>query len=175
MKASERENGTTTGMARVSQLLAAARDTTAKVTYCWAATLSEDGGINVRLMGPIPGISGEEDWTVWFVTQRSSRKVADIQRGGLLTLRYQHHPDHAYVTLTGRAALVEDRAEIRRRWSERWRLHFLGGPDDPDVAFVRVTVDRIELCVPDVTPEPFGSRYSVVRRDAQRRWELVSD
>jgi hypothetical protein len=28
-------------------------------------------------------LPGEEDWTIWFVTRRSSRKAADIQRAGL--------------------------------------------------------------------------------------------
>jgi general stress protein 26 len=53
------------------------------------------------------------------VTRRSSRKAADIQRAGLLTLGYQYHPDRAYVALIGGAALIEDRSEIRRRWLEK--------------------------------------------------------
>ena len=165
----------TTSMARVDQLLAAARAIKTKVADCWCATLSEDGGVNVRVVGPIRGVSGQEDWTVWFLTRRSSRKAADIRRNGRLSLGYQHHPDRAYVTLIGRAALIEDKDEIRSRWIEGWRLHFPGGPDDPDIVFVKVDVDRIELCVQGVTPEPFGTRHSAVARDAQRRWTVVSD
>jgi general stress protein 26 len=105
--------------------------------------------------------------------------VADIRRAGRLTLGYQHHPDRAalvdYVALIGRAALVEDRSEIRDRWIEKWRVYFPGGPDDPDTIFVRLNVDRIELCVRGVTPEPFGSRHSVVERGAERSWKIVSD
>jgi general stress protein 26 len=167
-----------TSIARVDRLLTAARDTMARVTYCWAATPSEDGGVNVRVVGPIPGVSGEEDLTIWFVTSDGSRKAADIRRAGRLTLGYQHHPDRGpddYVALVGRAALVEDRSEIRDRWLEKWRLFFPGGPDDPDVIFVRMNVDRIELCVRDVTPEPFGSRYSAIERGDDRSWKIVSD
>lgn len=168
-------NVPTTSMARVDQLLAAAGAIKAKVADCWCVTLSEDGGVNVRVVGPIPGVSGEEDWTVWFVTRRSSRKAADIRRCGRLSLGYQHHPDRACVALIGRAALIEDKEEIRSRWIEGWRLYFPGGPDDPDIVLVRVDVDRIELCVQGVTPEPFGTRHSAVARDAQRRWRVVSD
>ena len=160
---------------RVARLLTAARETIAEVTYCWAATPSEDGGVNVRLVGPIPGVPGEEDWTVWIVTGRRSRKAADIRRAGRLTLGYQHHPDHAYVALIGSAALFDDRNEIHRRWRERWRLYFPGGPDDPDMIFVRMNVGRIELCVPGVSPEPFGSRPSVIERGEDRSWTIVSD
>jgi hypothetical protein len=40
---------------------------------------------------------------------------------------------------------------------------------------VRMNVDRIELCVRGVTPEPFGSRYSVIERGDDRSWKVVSD
>jgi general stress protein 26 len=165
---------TITSMARVDRLLTAARDTMARVTYCWAATLSGDGGVNLRLVGPIPGVSGEEDWTIWFVTSGGSRKAADIRRAGRLTLGYQHAPDD-YVALICRAALVEDRSEIRGRWLERWRLYFPAGPDDPDTIFVRMNVERIELCVRGATAEPFGSRHSVIERGDGRSWKIVSD
>jgi general stress protein 26 len=158
---------------QVDRLLAAARATMAKVNDCWAATPSEDGGVSVRVVGPILPVHGEEDWTIWFATRRSSRKAAEIRRAGRVTLGYQYHPDRAYVALIGRAVLVEDRSEIRGRWLENWRVYFPGGPDNPDTIFVRISVDRIELCVPGITPEPFGSRYSVVERDAERRWNVA--
>ncbi len=164
-----------TGMARVDLLLTAARNAIAEVPYCWAATPSGDGGVNVRLVGPIPGVPGEEDWTIWLLTGRSSRKAAEIQRAGLLTLGYQRHVDDAYVALSGRALLIEDRSEIRSRWIERWRVFFSGGADDPDAVFVRMNVDRIELCVRGVTAEPFGSRYSVIERGDDRGWRVVPD
>lgn len=46
-----------TSMARLERLLGAARDTMARVTYCWAATPSGDGGVNLRVVGPIPQVS----------------------------------------------------------------------------------------------------------------------
>jgi hypothetical protein len=98
----------------------------------------------------------------------------DIRRSGLLTLGYQHHPDRAYVALIGGAA-HRRQMRNRRRWIEKWRLFFPGGPGDPDTIFVRMNVDRIELCVRGVTPEPFGSRPSVIERGDDRTWKVVSD
>jgi general stress protein 26 len=164
-----------TSVARVDLLLAAALKTIAEVPYCWAATPSADGGANVRLVGPIPGVPGEEDWTIWLLTERSSRKAAEIQRAGLLTLGYQRHVDNACVALSGKASLIEDRSEIRSRWIERWRVFFSGGPDDPNAVFVRMNVDRIELCIGGVTAEPFGLRYSVIERGDDRGWRVVCD
>ena len=160
----------------VERLLAAARETMAKVQDCWLATPSQDGGISARVVVPIPPVPGEEDWTIWFATHGSSRKAAEIRRAGRLTIGYQHHPDRAYVSLQGRAALIEDRSTVRKHWNEeRFRLYFPGGPEDPKTIFVRISVDRIELCVNGVTPDPFGSRYSAIERDADRLWKIVSN
>jgi general stress protein 26 len=159
----------------VDRLLAAARETMARVKDCWLATPAESGGVSVRVVSPIPGVSGEEDWTIWFATKRSSRKAAEIRRAGRLTLGYQYHPDRAYVSLLGPAVLIEDRSAIRDRWSEGFRPYFPGGPENPDTIFVRVNVDRIELCVSGFTPEPFGSRHSVIERDGDRLWKIVSN
>jgi general stress protein 26 len=159
----------------VERLLAAAQATMAKVRDCWLATAAQGGGVSVRVVSPIPGVFREEDWTIWFVTRRGSRKAAEIELTGRLALGYQYHPDRAYVSALGRAALVDDRSIIRDRWSEKFRPHFPDGPENSDAIFVRVNVDRIELCVRGVSPEPFGSRHSVIERDDERGWKIVSD
>ena len=157
----------------VDRLLAAARETMAKVRDCWLATPAADGGINARVVVPLPGVPGEDDWTIWFGTRSSSRKAQEIRRAGRLTLGYQHHPDRAYVSLQGRATLVEDRSTIRDLWREEFRPFFPQGPEQSEIAFVRIDVDRIELCVNGVTPEPFGSRYSAIERDSHRHWKII--
>jgi hypothetical protein len=70
--------------------------------------------------------------------------------------------------------MVTDRAEIRARWNDGWRLFFPAGPDDPATTIVKFKADRIECCIPGVTPEPFGSRYAVVERDAEGRWKVTT-
>jgi general stress protein 26 len=166
---------TTTASERVHQLLAAARETIGKARYCWAVTASENGGANARPMGRIPGRPGEDEWTVWFLTSGDSRKMAEIQRDPRITITYQQDSDSAYVTLAGTAALVADRSEIRNRWDPRWNVYVSGGAEDPNAVFIRIEVDRIELWVRGVTPEPFGLRGSVLHRDSANRWSVVSD
>jgi general stress protein 26 len=171
---------TTTASERVHQLLAATRETIGKVRYCWAVTVSENGGANARPMGRVLGKPGEDEWTVWFLTSGDSRKMAEIQRDPRITISYQRDSDDSYVALVGRAALVADRSEIRNRWEERWNDSralieaFPGGAEDPNAVFIRIEVDRIELWVRGVTPEPFGLRGSVLHRDSANRWSIVS-
>lgn len=159
---------------RVAALLAAAQRTMVQVNDWWAGTPAADGGVNVRVVAPIPGLPGEDAWTKWFATHGSSRKAQDIRRSGRITLGCQHPPERAYVVLQGRALLVEERAVIHGLWRERMRPYFPGGPDDPDTVFVRIETERIELCVPGSTPEPFGIRYAALERGASG-WRIADE
>lgn len=163
-----------TRVADVEGLLAAARATMAKVTDCWVMTPSASG-VSARVVSPIAIAPDDDDWIISFVTSARSRKATEIERAGCLTLGYQHHPDRSYVVLAGRATRLAERSAIRARWREAWRLYFPGGPEDPDVTIVRLAVDCIEICVPGVSPEPFGSRYAALARDAAGAWTIVSN
>ncbi len=165
---------TETSIADVDRLLAAARETMARVTDCWAATPAANGGVSVRVVVPIPAAPDDADWTICFATSALSRKAREIGRAGRLTLGYQHHPHRSYVALMGRATLVTERAPVRARWREAWQFYLPGGPDDPDTILVRLAADRIELCIPGVSPEPFGKSYAALARDAMGLWRIVS-
>ena len=139
-----------------------------------AETAAADGGVSVRVVAPVPPLDDDGEWTICFVTRRSSRKAAEIGRAGRMALGYQHHPDRAYVVIHGDAALIDDRAEVQKRWRDRYRTHLPGGPLDPDTIFVKIVASRIELCINGVTPEPFGSRHSTLERDREGRWRLAA-
>jgi general stress protein 26 len=159
---------------RVAALLAAAHKTMAKATDWWAATPARDGGVNIRVVVPIPGLPQEDACTKWFVARGSSRKADDIRRSGRITLCCRYSVERAYVVLQGRASVVADRAVVHSRWSERFRTYFPGGPDDPDTALVKAEADRIELCIPGSSPEPFGIRYAALERSAVG-WRIVDE
>jgi general stress protein 26 len=123
-------------------LLQLAREIIAKVPACMAITVDRNGDANARVVNPKPL---SDAWTVRFATHRQSRKSREITQSGRLTLAYQYDPDSAYVTLIGRAAIIEDVAAKTANWgpgSYRW---YPGGPDDPNVVYVDFTADRIEL------------------------------
>ena len=68
-----------------SALLAIARETIAKVPFCFAVTLGKNGEVNARVIQPG---ALRDDRSVWFMTNRRSRKVVEIERAGRLTLAY---------------------------------------------------------------------------------------
>ena len=150
---------------QVERLVAAARDTITEVPFCWVVTVAEDGGANARVVKASPSGAEEDFWTRWFLTPCIGRKVAEIGRAGRATLAYQHDSGNAYVALAGRAELIEDRAEVESRCSDRALAAKL--------IAVRVKADHLELHVRGVTAGPWGHGRTLLDRDPDGSWRLA--
>ena len=84
------------------------------------------------------------DGTLWFFTRASSHKVTEVRKDDRVCVTYAEPASQDYVSFSGRAAMVHDRAEIDKRWSELLKAWFPNGKDDPEVALLKVTVDQAE-------------------------------
>lgn len=148
----------------LQELLAGAARTMASVPYCWLVTTA-DGAVDTRPMGRLPPEAGEDALTIRFVTDDRSRKAAAIKRDGAVVVIFENQASDAYVAVTGRATLQEDRSEVRRRWKRGYDLYFPSDDDRAHAAFVEVAIERLELWIRGVTPEPFGMKTTVIERD----------
>ena len=109
--------------AEVSRLLAGVARTIESARYCWLATAAENGLANMRPMGRLLHDAGEDEWTIRFITDARTRKVAEMRRAGTVTIIFQHDPDDAFVTLIGKATLCETESGGPRSLEGRlWRL-----------------------------------------------------
>lgn len=160
--------------ANVNRLLGAAAEKIRKVRYCWLLTTAGDGGIRPRPMGRVSPDADEDEWTLRFITDGASPKVADLRRVGHVSIIFQHDPDDAFMALAGKASLAEGKPEICRRWVAAYDAFFPAGPDRSSAIFVTIDVARVELWIRGVTPEPFGLRTTVIERDATRGWRLMA-
>ena len=160
--------------ADVNRLLATAAEKIRKILYCWLVTAAEDGGANPRPMGRLPRDADDDEWTLRFITDGRSRKVADMRRANQVSVIFQHDPDDVFVAVAGKASLVEEKPEIRRRWTAHYDSLFPAGPDQSSAIFITIHVARVELWIRGVTPEPFGRRTTLIERDATRGWHLTS-
>jgi general stress protein 26 len=156
----------------VKQLLGAAASKISKVRYCWLLTDAGEGGIRPRPMGRVPRDAGDDEWTLRFITDGRSLKVADMRREGRVSVIFQHDPDDAFVAVAGYASLIEDKPEIHRRWTSAYNAFFPAGPDQSSAIFVTIDALSVELWIRGVTSEPFGLRTTVIERDAARGWQL---
>ena len=156
----------------VNPLLAGAAKTMRSARYCWLATATEAGAPHVRPMGRVLNDPGEDQWKIRFLTDGRSHKAADMRRASEVSILFQHDPDLAFVTLIGRAKLHEDASEARDRWKPAYDVYFPSEADRARAIFVEVEIERMELWIRGVTPEPFGLRATVLERDAEG-WRLI--
>ncbi len=84
------------------------------------------------------------DGRLWFFTRKSSPKVAEVEGHREVNVAYASAADNSFVSLSGRAVIVEDRAAIEAHWNAWVKAWFPDGKDDPDLALLRVDVDTAE-------------------------------
>ena len=157
------------------QILLVAKETTAKVPYCWVATADQRGGANARVVQPFFSQLDQDGWVVRFLTSRSSRKAGEIASSGRISLGYQYDPELACVTLVGAARLIDDRDFPQDQWRPEWNAFFPKGPSDPDAVIVEVTVERIEMwnLVRKIATPPNGLRAATLQRAASGGWQSL--
>jgi general stress protein 26 len=130
------------GMMRTDALLQIAREIVARVPACMAITVDHNGDASARVVNPFPLSDG---WTVRFATHRCSRKSVEVEQSGRMTLAYQYDAGKAYVSLVGRATIREDAAHKIAHWDALADKVFPGGPTDPNVVYIDLVTERIEL------------------------------
>ena len=156
----------------VSRLLEGAAKAITSVRYCWLVTEAKSTGVHARPMGCVLPFPHENNWTVRFVTNGRSRKAADIRRVAKVGLVFQQNADDAFVVLTGTATLLEQPSRVRQLWRQAYDAYFPTEADRANAAFAEVSVERMELWIRGVTPEPFGLHPTVLERDSRGTWRL---
>lgn len=113
------------------------------VRIAMMTTLDENGILRSRPMATLPH-AGFDDGTLWFFTRADSPKVHELQEHWRVNLSYADPGDQNYVSVSGIAQLVRDQDKIRFLWRDIMSTWFPNGPDDPEVALLKVTVDQAE-------------------------------
>jgi general stress protein 26 len=105
-------------------------------------TTEDDGVLRSRPMECVQ--VDEEGAILWFFTGASSPKTAEVRADRAVNLSLVDKPNQNYVSLSGRATIVRDRAKAKELWSEEQRAWYPGGVDDPELALLKVTVEQAE-------------------------------
>ncbi|HEX6901633.1 MAG TPA: pyridoxamine 5'-phosphate oxidase family protein [Thermoanaerobaculia bacterium] len=117
------------------------RDLIKGISFAMLTTVDEDGSLRSR---PMQTQDTEFDGELWFFTGASSHKVDEVQRDRRVNLSYADPDDNRYVSLSGTAALVRDRAKMKELWKPVLKAWFPGGLEDPELALLRVKVEKAE-------------------------------
>ena len=108
-------------------------------------TRRPDGRLVSRPMATQKRASGAD---LWFVTMRGSEKLDEIRNEAQVNLAYFKDRTKEWVSVSGRAKIVEDRDKIRELYAPNWRAWFGdeggerdGTPDDPRMVLIGVDVE----------------------------------
>ena len=97
------------------------------------ATRTGEGQLRAR---PMALAEVQPDGTLWFMTDRHSGKIDELKRDGHVVVTMQSRTQ--FVSLSGTAVPVDDRARVARLWKLEWQIWFPGGKDDPNLVLLRV-------------------------------------
>lgn len=112
------------------------------IDFCMLTTIDERGDLHSRPMSS----NGEIDPNgyLWFFTGAFSHKVSEIDDSPRVNVSFADPQNQSYVSITGRAKLIRDRKKIEELWQPQFRTWFPDGTDDPNVALLRVKIQKAE-------------------------------
>lgn len=112
------------------------------IDFCMLTTVDENNDLHSRPMS----LNSEVDraGNLWFFTSGSSHKVSEVNRTPKCNVSFASPDDNRYVSITARAELVKDRRKIEELWKPELKAWFPKGTDDPDLALLRVGIEKAE-------------------------------
>lgn len=118
------------------------REMIKEIDFCMLTTINENGDLHSRPMSSNGDIDPNGD--IWFFTSASSNKVSEVATSPNVNLSFADPKNQQYISISGRAELVRDRKKIEHLWRPEFKMWFPEGKDDPDIALLRVRLEKAE-------------------------------
>jgi general stress protein 26 len=147
------------------------RDLIKGIRFAMLTTVDADGSLRSR---PMAAQEMELDGDLWFFTGASSHKVGEVERDHRVNVSFAAPDDNTYVSVSGTARLVRDKAKAEELWNPFVKAWFPKGLDDPDLALLRVEVEKAEYW--DAPSSKMVQLYGLVKATLTgKRPEKVGD
>ncbi|HKG59876.1 MAG TPA: pyridoxamine 5'-phosphate oxidase family protein [Pyrinomonadaceae bacterium] len=118
------------------------RELVKEIDFCMLTTIDEGGDLHSRPMSSNGDIDADGD--LWFFTNASSHKVSEIAKLPKVNVSFADPDNQRYISVSGTAQLVRDRAKIDELWRPEFKMWFPEGKDDPEIALLRVSLEKAE-------------------------------
>ena len=131
------------------------KDAAAAISWvAYLGTIGADGTPHVSVVAPGLGTEGH----IWFATRISSRKFRNLRKNPAVAFHWSVTGEGPGELIASGTATIHGSQEDRERCWDAGVLSydpsgFFGSKDNPDLAFVDVTVDRARLLGPDFVPQ----------------------
>lgn len=104
---------------------------------------SQDGvGLRSRPMAATPDPDAH---CIWFLTDIRNHKDEEIARNPQVCAAFADTRDNTWVSISGRAEVRRDRQKAKELWTAASQAWFPGGPDDPNLALLRLEPAKAEI------------------------------
>ena len=128
------------------------------IHICMMNTVAADGSIDSRPMAlqdtPFNG-------TLWFLTREDTTKVDEVQADRHVTLTFAQPSDQKYVTLKGKASVLQDHTKVHELWNAMYKAWFPKGPEDPEITVLRVDVKDGDYWEASSSKVVFFAKYAL--------------
>jgi general stress protein 26 len=129
------------GAAKPKDPLKKVRKLIKDIRVAMLTTVAADGVLRSR---PMATPKEDFDGQLWFITRHPSPKSDDIQENQRVNVTYASPKDDRYISISGTASIVRDPAKVKEIWRRELRTWFPAGKKDPELALLRVSVDKAE-------------------------------
>ena len=117
------------------------RDLIDDIPFAMFTTITADGGLRSR---PMVATVNAFDGKLWFFTRTSSAVAKEIAGNGQINVTYVSAPEDRFVSVSGRAAVVQDAEQAGRMWSPAFNQWFAGGVSDAELSMIAIEVALVE-------------------------------
>lgn len=104
-------------------------------------TIDSKGRLQSR---PMATQQVEFDGDLWFFTGWDTHKTSEISDNNQVNVSYSSPDDNRYVSVSGNAALVSDKAKMAELWNPLLKAWFPEGIEDPNMVLLKVEVHKAE-------------------------------
>jgi len=98
------------------------------IPVCMVTTTGADGSIHSR---PMAYLHMEPDGELVFFTRAASTKALEVRRNRHVNLSFSDHAHNLYVSISGRAMIINDRERITAHFTPIMKTWFKDGAADP--------------------------------------------
>ena len=106
------------------------------VKFAMMSTINSKGDLHAWPMTTSETSLGGKE--IWFIGDKTSDVVKDIQSNPKVGLSYASQDDKDYVSISGNAELSTDKAKLDELWSPVYNAFFENGKEDETVQLIKI-------------------------------------
>jgi len=92
---------------------------------------------------PMTLLQCEADGNLWFLTSKLTSLVPDIENDARVNVSFSGE-QQGFVSVSGRARIINDRAKLEELWNPAFVTWFPGGIDDPNLSLLSIEAESAE-------------------------------